>query len=311
MPPLLANRASQSPSVYVLVLNCNGAGWLERCLGSLLDCSYPRLQVVLVDNASTDHSVDLARSLSPKIEIIRNRVNLGFCEGNNVAIDYALRQGADYIALLNNDTWCEAPWIDRIVQVGEANSALGVLGPVQLLFDGAEFNSWTSSALSHVLDALRENDRPGAWFPVEWVEGSCLLARRAVFERIGRLDPIFFAFFEEIDFCRRARAAGYGIAVVPSSKVHHYRGGSFDLPRHTRQRRFLLLRNSMIYNSTDPSASLWSNLRGLVRNNAAHLKNALLHREDLPVWLQASWSVLLSLPALYRKWQADRRALFS
>lgn len=295
-----------SPSVWVLVLNCNGASWLERCLGSLASCSYPRLHVVLVDNASTDGSVDLARRIAPGVEILQNAVNLGFSEGNNAGIRHALERGADYVALLNNDTYCEPDWIERLVEVAEAEPAMGVVGPVQLVFDGAELNTWTTSALPHLLDSLRANDRPGVWFPVEWVEGSCLVAKRAVFDRVGRLDPIFFTFFEEIDLCRRARAAGFQVAIVPSSKIHHYRGGYFGQPGHSRQRRFLFLRNSMIYNSTDPMAPLGTNLRRLARNNATHLKRAVLGPETLAVWLEASWSVLVRLPALYRKWQADR-----
>ncbi len=298
------------PSFFVLVLNHNGRDWLPRCLESLLACTYAGLRIVLVDNASTDESVALARALSPRIEILTLGSNLGFCEGNNAGIDYALRQGADYVCLLNNDTYTEPAWIDRLVEVAEANPQIGVLGPVQLAYDGADFNTWTTTAVPHLLESLRREDRPGSWCSVEWVEGSCLAARRAVFERIGRLDPIFFTFFEEFDFCRRARAAGFEIALVPSSKIHHYRGGSFGQPRHSRMRRFLFLRNSMIYNSTDPAASLASNLWRLARNNATHLKSALSGSEDLALWFRASCAVLARLPALYRKWLADRRTLW-
>lgn len=295
-----------SQSVYVLVLNCNGANWLERCLGSLEACTYEQLHIVLVDNASTDGSVALARRLSPRVEILQNPVNLGFCEGNNAGIAYALERGADYVALLNNDTYCEPDWIERLVEVGEAVPAIGVLGPVQLVFDGSDFNTWTTSALPHLLDSLRAHDRAGASFPVDWVEGSCLVAKRAVFDRVGHLDPIFFTFFEEIDLCRRARAAGFQVAIVPSSKIHHHRGGFFGQARHSRQRSFLFLRNSMIYNSTDPAASLWRNVWRLARSNATHLKSAVMGAETLAVWLEASCSVLVRLPALYRKWQTDK-----
>jgi GT2 family glycosyltransferase len=132
------------------------------------------------------------------------------------------------------------------------------------------------------------------------------VAKRAVFDRVGHLDPIFFAFFEEIDLCRRARAAGFQVAIVPSSKIHHHRGGSFGQARHSRQRSFLLLRNSMIYSSTDPAVSLWHNVWRLARSNVTHLKSAVVGTETLAVWLEASCSVLVRLPALYRKWQADK-----
>jgi GT2 family glycosyltransferase len=294
------------PSVFIVVLNHNGERWLQRCLQSLLACSYPRLEIVLVDNASTDGSVALARRLSGRLRIIENSENLGFCEGNNAGITYALERGADYVALLNNDTYVEPDWIDRLVEVGESSPSIGILGPVQLIFDGDEFNSWTTSALPRLLDALRERTGAGVWFPVEWVEGSCLLAKRQVFQRIGRLDPIFYAFFEECDLCRRARAARFQIALVPSSKVHHYRGGSYHQPSFSCSRALLLAQNSMLYNSSDPETSLVRNLVELLRNDATHLKSALLGTASFRVWFRANLAVARRLPALYRKWHADR-----
>ncbi len=297
------------PSVCVVVLNCNGTQWLPRCLESLLACCYPRLQVVLVDNGSSDNSVAAARGLSPKIEVIENGSNLGFCGGNNAAIEWALARGADYIALLNNDTYCEPDWLARLVEVGEANAEVGILGPVQLVFDGEEFNSWTTTALSHMLQGLREQDEPGVWFPVEWVEGSCLVAKRGVFERVGRLDPIFFIFFEEIDFCRRARAAGFQVAIVPSSKIHHHRGGYFGRPHLSRRRAFLFLRNSMIFSCTDPTLSLFGNVGRLLHSDAVHLRDALFKNWQPMIWFHANCSLIARLPALYRKWRADRAAV--
>ena len=298
-----------SRSVFVLVLNHNGERWLERCLRSLLACSTPGLEIVLLDNASTDGSVALARGLSPRLRVLQNERNLGFCAGNNLGISHALARGADYVALLNNDTYVAPDWIDRLLEVGESDPSIGVLGPVQLAYDGDDFNSWTLTALPKMVDSLRREDSPGAWFPVEWVEGSCLVAKRGVLERVGMLDPIFFTFFEELDLCRRARAAGFQIAIVPSSKIHHHRGGFFGQPSQSAHRDFLLLRNSMIYNSTNPSVSLLGNVQGLLLNNAVHLRNALFRQGNLRLWLQASGSVLVHLPSLYRKWRADRLVL--
>ena len=264
--------------------------------------------MVLVDNGSSDDSVSIARNLSSRIEIIENGSNLGFCGGNNAAIEWALERGADYIALLNNDTYCEPDWLERLVEVGEANPEVGILGPVQLVFDGTEFNSWTTTALPHLLQELRDKDEPGARFSVDWVEGSCLVARRRVFERIGQLDPIFFIFFEEIDLCRRARAAGFQIAIVPSSKIHHYRGGYFGQPHLSRRRAFLFLRNSMIYSCTDPALSLFGNVRRLLHSDAVHLRDALFKNWQPMIWFHSNCSLIARLPDLYRKWRADREA---
>jgi GT2 family glycosyltransferase len=124
------------PSFFSIVLNHNGCRWLPRCLASLLACDYPAQRVVLVDNGSADDSIALARSISDRIEILALGANLGFSEGNNAGIDYALSRDADYVALLNNDTYFEPDWITRLVEVGETQPAIGVLGPVHLVFDG-------------------------------------------------------------------------------------------------------------------------------------------------------------------------------
>jgi hypothetical protein len=298
------------PSVWALVTNCNGAAWLPRCLESLRATRYPELHVVLLDNGSRDNSVTVARAVCPRLEILANESNVGFCQANNAGITRALERGADYVALLNNDTYVEPDWMDRLVEVGEGDGKLGILGPAQLVFDGEALNSWMTAALSPAqLETCRTAAGPGYWLPVEWVEGSAMVVKRAVFEAIGLLDPIFFAFFEECDFCRRARAAGFRVALVPASRIHHYRGGSFGQPRHHRQRRFLLSRNSMIYNSTDPTASLGRNVLALARSNATQFKAAVPAPGEMAVWLHASGAVLARLPALYRKWAADRRTV--
>lgn len=297
------------PLVYSIVLNHNGEVWLERCLLSLLSCPYPNLRIVLLDNGSTDGSVGLARSLSERIEIIETGANLGFCGGNNVGIRHALERGAGYVALLNNDTYFEPDWLLRLIEVGERNPRLGALGPVHLVFDGCEFNSWITSAYPALLDTLREQDRPGVWLSVQSVEGSCLAVKREVFERIGLLDPIFFAFFEEFDFCRRARAAGYQVGIVPASKIHHHRGGFYGQKRALGRRAFFMMQSSMIYSCSDPGASLLGNLKGLLGNNATQLKQALLGQESLMIWCRASLSLFKRFPALYRKWRADRETV--
>lgn len=297
------------PLVYAIVLNHDGEAWLTRCLETLLSSSYSNLRVVLLDNGSTDGSASLVRTRFPGVEIVETGANLGFSGGNNAGIRHALYRGADYVVLLNNDTYFERDWLLRLVEAGEASPKIGVLGPVQLVFDGEEFNTWTTSAFPHLLEKLRRQDDPGVWFPVEWVEGSCFAVKRRLFEQLGLLDPIFFAFFEEFDFCRRARAAGFEVALVPSSKIHHHRGGFYGQPRLARRRAFFVIQSSMIYNSSDPTVSLSGNVKRLLRNDATHLKEALFGRGSLVVWCKANCAMFGRLPALYRKWHADRNTL--
>src|SRR5262249_58970207 len=110
-------------------------------------------------------------------------------------------------------------------------------------------------------DELKRAEAARDWIPVEWVEGACFAVKRKVFEDIGLLDPIYFAFYEEIDFCRRASFHGYRIALVPRSRVRHYRGGSWEAnPAIKRERDYRCDRSQFIYASTDPRISIPRNL---------------------------------------------------
>ena len=249
------------PLVYIIVLNYDGLRWLGACFDSLLATDYPNFKIILVDNASSDGSVQMARDRYPQVEIIVNPANYGFSEGNNVGIREALANKADYVVLLNPDTKVEPEWLRRLTAVGAAQKEVGILGAVQLEYDGDGFNKWTMTAMRKFLDELKRPESARDWIPVEWVEGACFAVKRKVFEDIGLLDPIFFAFYEEIDFCRRASSHGYHIALVPRSRVRHYRGGSWEAnPVIKRERDYRCDRSQFIYASTDPRISIHRNL---------------------------------------------------
>src|SRR5215813_2870587 len=250
-----------SPLVYIIVLNYDGLRWLGACFDSLLATDYPNFKIILVDNASSDGSVQMARDRYPQVEIIVNPANYGFSEGNNVGIREALANKADYVVLLNPDTKVEPEWLRRLTAVGAAQKEVGILGAVQLEYDGDGFNTWTMTAMRKFLDELKRHESARDWSPVAWVEGACFAVKRKVFEDIGLLDPIFFAFYEEIDFCRRASSHGYYIALVPRSRVRHYRGGSWEAnPVIKRERDYRCDRSQFIYASTDPRISIHRNL---------------------------------------------------
>ncbi|HKE03156.1 MAG TPA: glycosyltransferase family 2 protein, partial [Blastocatellia bacterium] len=161
------------PLVYIIVLNYNGLRWLEACFDALLATDYPNFRIMLVDNASSDGSVQMARDRYPQVEVIVNPANYGFSEGNNVGIREALANNADYVVLLNPDTKVEPQWLRQLITVGAAQTEAGILGAVQLEYDGAEFNEWTKTAMRKMLDELKRPESARDWIPVEWVEGAC------------------------------------------------------------------------------------------------------------------------------------------
>ncbi len=302
------------PLVYVIVLNYNGRRWVENCFESLLETRYERFRVLLVDNRSTDGSVELVRSRFPQAGIIENAGNLGFSEGNNVGIRAALKNGADYVVLLNPDTRVEPGWLDELIAVGEAEARVGVLGAVQLEYDGMNFNSWTVPAAREHLEELSRPELARPWIPVEWVEGACFAVKRAVFEAVGLLDPIYFAFYEEIDLCRRAAYHGYQIALVPRSRIHHQRGGSWEADAAVkRERDYRCDRSQFIYAVTEPRRSLPLNLWWYFVTLGTKLKDgfgnfSLTGILDL---VRMQFDLLGAMFSIIGKWRRDRARLVS
>lgn len=324
----------KQPNVYVIVLNFNGGKWLAACLESLRATTYSNFKTLLADNASEDQSVELVRQNFPEVEIILNRANLGFSEGNNAAIKIALAAGADYVVLLNPDTKVEPRWLSELIAVGEHENQIGILGAVQLAYDSDEFNSWTRTALSQHLNELSfsaaktneeitslpqgqsadfaEETVAGKWIPVEWVEGACFAIKREVIEAVGLLDPLYFAFYEEIDFCRRAASRGYKTAVVPRSRIHHFRGGSWEAtPAIKRERDYRCDRSQFIFALTDPERSMLSNFGWYLVTLGTKAKEAARDFSLTKAWnlAQIQFDLLGNLPKIFGKWRREKTKL--
>lgn len=295
------------PLVYVIVLNYNGIDWLSACLTSLMATRYRNFKVMLVDNGSTDESISFVQTAFPQVEIIQNNFNLGFSKGNNVGIEQALIAGADYVVLLNPDTQVDPGWLEKIIEVGEAEPATGILGSLQYCYESNEFNTWTKTAVTQHLEQLSQPNPAPAWIALEWVEGSCFAVKREVFERVGYLDPIYFSFYEEIDYCRRAACAGYQTVLVTNSRIHHHRGGIWAVQQN-RQRDYLCDRGQFIFSLTDPRRSLLGNLKWWLITLGTKLKAALWPPDfkqlgnlaQIQTFLIANWA------AVYRKWKREQ-----
>jgi len=297
------------PPVTVIVLNYNGARWIERCLQSLTETRYENFKVILVDNASADSSVEIVTTRFPQVEVIQNAANLGFSDGNNIGIKKALASCAKYIVLLNPDTIVEPEWLSELINAGEKTSDAGILGAVQLGYESDEFNSWTVNALSKHLAELAEPGSARPWIPVDWVEGACFAVKSQVFEAIGLLDPIYTAFYEEIDFCRRAACRGFQTAVVPRSRIHHHRGGIWQSDARLRRRRdYLCDRSQFIYNLTEPRRSLFYNTGWYLVTLATKAKEVVKGKEITRAWdlLKMQFDLAGSLALILSKWRKER-----
>jgi len=218
-----------SPPVYCVVLNMNGKALLLESLESTIKMTYPNFKVVVVDNGSTDGSPNAVRAQYPSIAVIENGKNLGFGEGNNVGIRYSLKEGAEWIFLLNNDIAVDPEMLTELMKAASSDEMIGILSPKiyyysepnQLWYAGGKVNYFTG-IISH--RGLREMDS-GQYDQVEetdYITGCAFLIKRKVVESVGMFDPIYFPIYsEDADWSVRVQRAGYRLVYVPHAKLWH------------------------------------------------------------------------------------------
>lgn len=216
------------PLVYIIILNWNGKEDTIACLRSIERVKYPNFSVILVDNASSDGTVEYVKDKFPSVKIIANSENLRFAGGNNVGIKYALERNADYVLLLNNDTEVAPDFLPELVRAAENDKSIGIAGPKiyyyegnkMIWFAGGKVEFW-KGWISHI--GIREPDYGQYDFAreVDYITGCCMLVKREVIEKIGKLDESFFIYGEDADWSLRASRAGYSLVYVPSSIIWH------------------------------------------------------------------------------------------
>jgi len=207
-----------SPSVLVLVLTYNTGPPLETCLRSLQATTYPNARLVVIDNGSTDASVETARRIGAEAHAYGE--NLGYCAAYNRAFRELL-QGEDFVLLSNPDLVVPPGTIERMVAAAGQDGAIGFVGPVQRHADTRDVRSagirWRCGHLPrHVVG-------PGE--PFDALEGAFLLVRRLVVEKVGGLDEAFALNLEDIDWQRRAARSGFRGVLARDAEVLHHRPG--------------------------------------------------------------------------------------
>jgi GT2 family glycosyltransferase len=216
------------PLVAIIIVNWNGKDYALECLSSLRKLLYPALQIILVDNASTDGSIEAVTKSFPEVTILALKENLRFAGGNNHGIRHALERGADLILLLNNDTIVDPHCVTHLVNRIRSDNRNGMVAPKIYYFDrpdviwysGGEISTWTGT-FSHT--GIREKDRGqfSTAHDTDYATGCCLLATREVVKTIGLLDESYSMYTEDADWSMRARKAGFRIVFEPEAKMWH------------------------------------------------------------------------------------------
>jgi GT2 family glycosyltransferase len=218
-----------TPEVTIIVLNWNKALDTIECLQTVTRLDHPAYRVVVVDNGSTDDSVQKIRRKHPGVTLLETGQNLGYAGGNNAGIRYALAQGAEYICILNNDVKVAPDFLTPLLAAFDGGGEVGVVTPLIAEMDepekvwalGQRIDWQTGTVMRiHAGEALTSLRARG---PIEAdiASGTVMLVTREVLECVGLFDEAFYLYYEEVDWCLRVRRAGYQVLTVPSSVVWH------------------------------------------------------------------------------------------
>ena len=245
------------PECSIVIVSWNVRDLLRACLCSLPAAAGPDLpvEVVIVDNGSTDGSAEMVRAEFPAVRLLAERQNHGYARGNNLGITASRGR---LVLLLNCDTEMRPGSLAALIAYLDAHPAVGLVGPRLLNTDGSPqssrrrfptlatglvestplqpFAAWLPALRRYyVLDRSDDTEQE-----VDWVTGACMLVRREALTAVGGFDPGYFMYSEELDLCRRIRQAGWRVAYLPTAVVVHHGGQSSDqnIPeRHIRFQR--------------------------------------------------------------------------
>jgi GT2 family glycosyltransferase len=241
-PPGQFSGGASSVIVSVIIVSWNAREYLTQCLATLTTgaCRYP-MEIIVVDNASSDGSADVVASMYPSVRIIRNSKNLGFAKANNIGISTS---SGKYICLINSDVEVLTGCITQLVDYCDAHAETGMAGPRIIGSDGKLQRScrgfpslWNMLCRALALDSLFPRFKLFTGYLLRHWPQDCLrrvdiltgcfwVVRREALNEVGLLDEIFFMYGEDMDWCKRFRDKGWAVAFVPSAEAIHYGGAS-------------------------------------------------------------------------------------
>ncbi len=270
---------TQFPSVEIIILNWNAGTILPDCLNYLLAQNYPNFWVTMVDNQSTDGSVEMIRANYPQVELICNEANLGFSAGNNVALQ---RSDASFVVLLNPDVFVkDESWLTKLIRPFLDNPDIGIAG-CKLFYEDGQTLQHLGGYIEKPLGLPRHYGRRDNYHfekltDVPYVLGGAMALRRAALAEIGFFDENFFLYYEDVDVCLRMKKVQYRVVVVPEATAIHLESvttqkesASYLRYFHKSRWQFLLKHFDLdtLLNETMPAEEAWLNKKRLKLNEA-------------------------------------------
>lgn len=278
--------------VFAIIVTYNGSKWVEKCFGSLINSSIP-VNIIAIDNASTDGTPEYIRKHFPEVNLIENKENLGFGQANNIGIRKAYDAGADYVFLLNQDAWVEKDTIEKLVEVAEKNPEFGIVSPVHLngkgdaldfrfsKYIGPDFcpGFYSDLFLGKIKDQL---------YGTSFVNAAAWLISKKCIQIVGGFNPLFFVYGEDDNYLQRVKYHGFNIGVYPFARIFH------DREKRELHEAFIhpekVLTRRLLYKYCDPACksdigqeSYWLKrgmIKSLIKLNFKHYK---AQKKDLKI----------------------------
>ncbi len=221
------------PLVYIILVNYYGTDDTSQCINSIKQIKYPNYKIIIVNNSPADDSINGLKAKYTDIILINSEKNLGFAAGNNIGIRYALRNKAEYILLLNNDTIADKDFLSHLVETAENDAGAGIIGgkifyyndPGKLWFAGGIINPITGRT-KHIGKNEVDNGRYESVREVDFITGCMMLVKKEAIEKAGLMDERYFLYYEDVDWNVRLKKAGYRILFNPDSVIYHKESSS-------------------------------------------------------------------------------------
>ncbi len=286
----------------VVIPNWNGIDYLKICLPSLKKQTYQNLEIIIIDNGSTDQSIQYITKNYKDILLIKLDKNYGFVKAVNLGIKKA--QG-EYLLLLNNDTEVDKDCIQRLVKVAQSNSQVGFVAPKLLNF----YNRHQIDSAGDMINIVghansigggqKDSKKYSKASSVFLATAGGSLFKKQLFDEVGLLDEDYFIYFEDVDLCLRAQLKGFSGWYEPSAKVYHVNKGTMS--KRSKQAEYLRFRNmTMTLLKNFPTKVLMLNLPKIVMVNLRTAKNMAMNGYFKEAVLAETY-LIWHLPAIFRK----------
>ncbi|MBM4177651.1 glycosyltransferase family 2 protein, partial [Candidatus Gribaldobacteria bacterium] len=253
--------------IFIIILNYFRKKEIVACLNSIgnLKIKNYELKSIIIDNSSTGDSLSLKNKF-PRTEFIVNKKNLGFAQGNNIGISSALTREADYVLLINNDALIAPGALNYLIARAQSEEAIGIVAPKIYFAAGYEYHKeryrkedrgrviWYAGGKTDWQNILGEhegldkvdNGQFGQTKEVEFISGCCMLIKKEIFQKIGLFDVDYFLYLEDMDFCVRAKKAGFKLLFAPKAIVWHKNLGTDAKNAQTKQ-AYYYTRNRLLF----------------------------------------------------------------